>query len=91
MKLPIFTIHPDFNLQLDQKELQLNQHKKEQKRTNRKFQTQISQERNANTELAERLKEQEVEKVNLLSVEWNKPPHFFRQDLPQVLTTAIFV
>ena len=51
--------------ELDQKELQLNRHKKEQKRTNKKYQTQISQERNVNTELAERLKEQEDERQRI--------------------------
>ena len=53
------------NFQLDQKELELNHQKKEQKRTHKKFITQISQERNANTELSERLKEQEEERVRL--------------------------
>ena len=52
--------------QLDQKELELNHQKKEQKRTQKKFITQISQERNANTELSERLKEQEEERVRML-------------------------
>ena len=48
--------------ELDQKEMLLNKQKKEQSRATRKYQTQISQERNMNTELAERLKEQEEER-----------------------------
>ena len=50
-------------LQLDQKELLLSKQKKEQKRTVRKYQTQISQERNVNEQLVEKVKEQMDEKV----------------------------
>ena len=50
-------------LQLDQKELLLSKQKKEQKRTVRKYQTQISQERNVNEQLVEKVKEQIDEKV----------------------------
>lgn len=49
--------------------MQLNKQKKEQSRTTRKYQTQISQERNVNTELAERLQEQKEEKVSVLALE----------------------
>ena len=55
-------------LKLDQRELELNQQKKEHKRTNKKFMSQISQERNANTELSERLREQEAERVKISSI-----------------------
>ena len=56
-------------LQLDQKELLLSKQKKEQKRTVRKYQTQISQERNVNEQLVEKVKEQIDEKVKYLIVD----------------------
>ena len=51
--------------ELDQKELMLNRQKKEQKRTAKKYQTQISQERDVNAELAERLMKEEEEKQRI--------------------------
>ena len=47
----------------------LSKQKKEQKRTVRKYQTQISQERNVNEQLVEKVKEQIDEKVKYLIVD----------------------
>jgi chromosome segregation ATPase len=54
--------------ELDQKELMLSDQKKQQKRTVQKYQAQISQERNVNAELVEKVKEQQEQKLGIQDV-----------------------
>ena len=49
--------------QLDEKELLLNQHKKDQMSKTRKLKAHLTQQETVNNELATKLKQQEAEKV----------------------------
>ena len=67
--------------ELDEKELLLNQQKKDKHKTTKKYRQHLAQQEQVNTELAIRLREQQAkaqaDQARLLTFEFGGPLHFY--------------